>query len=159
MTARKRRSNPVPRQRGFTLMLALLLAVVGGGALLFSFYTPSTVTLEGDRKTTDALALVKTALISWTAKRGNVTVYSTEGTTVLTSEAAAVIITPGSALGTQNRHPTATASCPTTGEGAARVAVSAPQESTPKPESSAERSNTPAKRHGIPGAAEARPVK
>lgn len=77
MTTRKRRLNPVLRQRGFTLMLGLLLLVVGGSALLFSYYKPSTVTLAGDQTTTDAMALVKSALIGWTAARGNnCTVYA-----------------------------------------------------------------------------------
>ena len=45
--------------------------------------------------------------------RGNITVYAADGTTVLTSQAAAVIFAPGRALGTQNRSATTIAACTT----------------------------------------------
>jgi hypothetical protein len=67
------------RQHGFTLLLMLLLLVVTGVALLFSYYKPGSVVREGDRKTTDTLALVKTALIGWTVKRGNTCVVNAGG--------------------------------------------------------------------------------
>ena len=55
------------------MLLALLVLGVVGGAMLFSFYRPSTLTLASDKQTTDALALVKTALIGWTVQRGDPT--------------------------------------------------------------------------------------
>ena len=54
------------------MLLALLVLGVAGGAVLFSYYRPATLTLESDQKTTDALALVKTALIGWTVARGDI---------------------------------------------------------------------------------------
>jgi len=71
VTTRKPGLQRALRQRGQALLLALLVAGVAGGALLFSYYRPATLTLESEQKTTDALALVKTALIGWTVKRGD----------------------------------------------------------------------------------------
>src|SRR3972149_4570852 len=71
MTTGKPGSQRALRQRGQALLLALLVLGVAGGAVLFSYYRPATLTLESDQKTTDALALVKTALIGWTVKRGD----------------------------------------------------------------------------------------
>ena len=80
MTTGKPGSQRALRQRGQALLLALLVLGVAGGAVLFSYYRPATLTLESDQKTTDALALVKTALIGWTVKRGNVcTTQSSNG--------------------------------------------------------------------------------
>ena len=80
MTARKPGSHRALRQRGQALILALLVLGVAGGAVLFSYYRPATLTLESDQQTTDALALVKTALIGWTVKRGDTCItYSAGG--------------------------------------------------------------------------------
>ena len=51
------------RQRGQALILLLLLLSVAAGAVLFSFFNSTKITLENDQKTADALALAKTALI------------------------------------------------------------------------------------------------
>src|SRR5450756_1626195 len=58
------------RQRGQALILVLLLLSVAAGAVLFSFFNSTKVTLDNDQKTADALALAKTALIGY-ALRGN----------------------------------------------------------------------------------------
>jgi len=71
VTTRKPGLQRALRQRGQALLLALLVLGVAGGAMLFSYYRPATLTLESDQKTTDALALVKTALIGWTVQRGS----------------------------------------------------------------------------------------
>jgi hypothetical protein len=52
--------------------------------------------------------------------KGDITVYSGSSSTVMTSEAVAVIFSPGAVLGTQNRDPSTTALCPTTGTTIAR---------------------------------------
>lgn len=84
MTNRKRQSGPVLRQRGSVLVLGMLLLVVGGSALLFSYYTPPTMALENDQKTTDALAQVKAALVGWTVKRGSGCTVNSGGWTTCT---------------------------------------------------------------------------
>jgi hypothetical protein len=52
--------------------------------------------------------------------KGNITVYSGSSSTVMTLEAVAVIFAPGAAYGTQDRNPSTTALCPTTGTTIAR---------------------------------------
>ena len=52
--------------------------------------------------------------------RGNITVYQDSTASAITSEAIAVIFSPGAAFGTQNRDPVATALCPTTATTIAR---------------------------------------
>ncbi len=52
--------------------------------------------------------------------RGNLTVYQDSTSTALTAEAVAIIFSPGAALGTQNRHPSTSALCSTTGTTIAR---------------------------------------
>jgi hypothetical protein len=52
--------------------------------------------------------------------KGNVTVYRDSTASAITTEAVAVLFAPGAAQGTQNRHPVATALCPTTGTTIAR---------------------------------------
>lgn len=59
------------RQRGQALLLALLVLGVAGGSVLFSYYRPTTLTRESDQKTTDALALAKTALIGYAIRGGD----------------------------------------------------------------------------------------
>lgn len=69
--------------------MALLVLGVAAGAVLFSYYRPATLTLESDQKTTDALALVKTALIGWTVKRGDTCItYSLNGVNWVTCTGA-----------------------------------------------------------------------
>jgi hypothetical protein len=46
---------------------------------------------------------------------GNITVYAESSSTVLTSQAIAVIFAPGQSLGAQNRNPSTSALCSTTG--------------------------------------------
>ena len=52
--------------------------------------------------------------------KGNRTVHSENTAVTLTTEAVAVIFAPGAPLGTQDRHPSTTALCPTTGTTIAR---------------------------------------
>lgn len=52
--------------------------------------------------------------------KGNITVYRDSAATAITTEAVAVIFSPGEALGAQNRDTVATALCPTTGTTIAR---------------------------------------
>ncbi len=51
---------------------------------------------------------------------GNLTVYVGSSASTITPQAIAVIFAPGAALGTQNRDPSSTAVCPTTGATIAR---------------------------------------
>ncbi|MBI2508877.1 MAG: hypothetical protein HYV99_02495 [Betaproteobacteria bacterium] len=55
------------RQRGQAFLIAVLLLVVGIGALIYSLVSPAKITLENDRKTADALARAKDALIGFAA--------------------------------------------------------------------------------------------
>ncbi len=70
LTTRKPGLPRALRQRGQALLLALLVLGVAGGAALFSYYRPATLTLENDQKTADALARAKAALIGY-ALRGS----------------------------------------------------------------------------------------
>src|ERR1700675_860066 len=66
-----RRRRIVARQKGFALMLLLLLVGAGVGAALFSFLSSSRLGLERDQKTTAALAQAKDALIGRAASDNN----------------------------------------------------------------------------------------
>lgn len=59
------------RQQGYTLLLVLLLLGAAVGAALFSFFSTTTLTLERDQKTADALAAAKAALIGYTVRGGD----------------------------------------------------------------------------------------
>ncbi len=72
LTTRKPGLPRALRQRGQALLLALLVLGVAGGAALFSYYRPATLTLESDQKTTDALAHAKAALIGYAISRGGI---------------------------------------------------------------------------------------
>src|SRR5688572_26507790 len=179
-TVELNRRRSLLRQRGFALMLVLLLVSVGLGAAVFSFINSNATTLARDQITVDALNSVKTALIAYAVSaarpgefpcpdfnqpgnalsgvqngtcggagvalgrvpwktlgipepkdssgetlwyavatpfrrtqpgslpinsdtRGNLTVFSADGVTPLTSEAVAVVFAPGPALGGQTR--------------------------------------------------------
>ena len=63
----------IVRQRGQTLILVLLLLSVAVGAALFSYYRSNKIALDYDRKTTEALAQAKAALVGYAVSRGDIT--------------------------------------------------------------------------------------
>src|SRR5450759_1896981 len=60
------------QQQGQALILVLLLLSVAAGAVLFSFFNSTKVTLDNNQKTADALALAKTALIGRAVADANI---------------------------------------------------------------------------------------
>jgi hypothetical protein len=68
------RSGASPRQYGFGVILLLaVVASLGAVAALLSFSRPNSLPLENERKTADALAAAKEALIGYAVSRGKAT--------------------------------------------------------------------------------------
>lgn len=62
---------PMPRQRGQALLVLLVILVVAGSAVFYSFAGPTNSAIERDKITAAALAQAKTALIGYAASDPN----------------------------------------------------------------------------------------